>query len=51
MGRLFQSESQKALALKQQIDETDKEIDRMVYELYGLAEEEIRIVEGGKQVI
>jgi hypothetical protein len=28
-----------------QIDETDKEIDRMVYELYGLTEEEIKIVE------
>ncbi|PIQ34822.1 MAG: hypothetical protein COW63_03075 [Bacteroidetes bacterium CG18_big_fil_WC_8_21_14_2_50_41_14] len=27
------------------IDKTDKEIDRMVYELYGLTEEEIKIVE------
>jgi len=26
----------------------DAEIDALVYELYGLAEEEIRIVEGGK---
>lgn len=25
-----------------------QEIDRMVYQLYGLTEEEIRIVEGGK---
>ncbi|MBI5185551.1 MAG: Eco57I restriction-modification methylase domain-containing protein [Nitrospinae bacterium] len=33
-------------ALKRQIDATDKEIDRLVYELYGLAEEEIKIVEG-----
>ncbi len=31
--------------LKSQIDQTDKEIDRMVYELYGLTEEEIQIVE------
>jgi type I restriction-modification system DNA methylase subunit len=31
--------------LKTQIDQTDKEIDRMVYELYGLTEEEIQIVE------
>jgi hypothetical protein len=28
-----------------QIDETDKEIDRMVYELYGLTEEEVGIIE------
>jgi hypothetical protein len=34
-----------ALELKTQIDLTDKEIDRMVYELYGLTEEEIQIVE------
>jgi len=27
-------------------DKTDKEIDQMVYELYGLSEEEIKIVEG-----
>jgi hypothetical protein len=26
---------------------SDKEIDKMVYELYGLTEEEIEIVEGG----
>ena len=25
---------------------TDDEIDRLVYELYGLTEEEIRVVEG-----
>ena len=42
----FMSEQKKALDLKTQIDATDKEIDRMVYELYGLTEEEeIRIVE------
>lgn len=28
------------------IDATDRQIDRLVYELYGLAEEEITIVEG-----
>jgi hypothetical protein len=28
------------------IDATDDQIDRLVYELYGLTEEEIRIVEG-----
>ncbi len=42
----FNSEKQKAQALKTQIALTDKEIDRMVYELYGLTEEEIKIVEG-----
>ena len=30
----------------QEINKTDKEIDRIVYELYGLIEEEILIVEG-----
>jgi len=33
--------------LERQISATDREIDRFVYELYGLTEEEIRIVEGG----
>jgi hypothetical protein len=32
--------------LQRQIDATDKQIDRLVYELYGLTEEEIKIVEG-----
>ena len=34
-----------AQILKAEIDKTDKEIDKMVYELYGLSEEEIAIVE------
>lgn len=42
---LFEENKKKALELKSQIDQTDKEIDRMVYELYGLTEEEIQIVE------
>lgn len=41
----FTQKSKKALALKNQINKTDKEIDQMVYELYGLREEEIEIVE------
>lgn len=41
----FLLESKKALALKTDIDTTDKEIDQMVYELYGLTKEEIEIVE------
>ena len=42
----FETESKKAQELKAQIDATDKVIDAMVYELYGLSEEEIEIVEG-----
>jgi hypothetical protein len=33
-------------ALQRQIDATDRQIDRLVYELYGLTEEEIGVVEG-----
>jgi len=32
--------------LQRQIDATDRQIDHLVYQLYGLTEEEIRIVEG-----
>ncbi len=32
-------------ALQRQIDATDRQIDQLVYELYGLTDEEIRIVE------
>ena len=32
-------------AIQRQIDATDREIDRLVYELYGLTEDEIKIVE------
>ena len=31
--------------LKRQIDATDRRIDRLVYDLYDLTEEEIRLVE------
>ena len=31
---------------QRQIDATDREIDRLVYELYGLSAEEIAVVEG-----
>ncbi|WP_167611136.1 Eco57I restriction-modification methylase domain-containing protein [Maribellus sediminis] len=41
----FNEQKEKAQRLKAEIEKTDKEIDRMVYELYGLTEEEIRIVE------
>jgi len=33
--------------LQQEINVTDEQIDALVYELYGLTAEEIRIVEGG----
>ncbi|KAF0233086.1 MAG: type I restriction-modification system methyltransferase, partial [Prolixibacteraceae bacterium] len=41
----FTEQKQKAQTLKSEIDKTDREIDRMVYALYGLTEEEIKIVE------
>ncbi len=33
--------------IQRQFNSTDKEIDQLVYELYGLTKEEIKIVEGG----
>lgn len=42
----FNIEKAKANQLQQLLDAADKEIDRMVYELYELTEEEIKIVEG-----
>ena len=33
--------------IQRQIDATDKQIDQLVYVLYGLTKEEIRIVEEG----
>ena len=33
--------------IQRQIDATDRQIDRLVYELYGLTEEEIQIVDEG----
>jgi hypothetical protein len=32
-------------ALQRQIEATDHQVDQLVYELYGLTEEEIKIVE------
>jgi type II restriction/modification system DNA methylase subunit YeeA len=34
--------------IQRQINSTDEQIDKLVYELYGLTDEEIRIVEGEK---
>ncbi len=47
---LFDGNKKKALELKAEIDKTDKDSDRMVYALYGLTEDEIRIVEGAKLI-
>ena len=43
-----QSPSAKQL-LDQKLAITDQQIDALVYELYGLTEQEIRIIEGGKK--
>ena len=41
----FNTYKQEINALQAELAKTDKEIDKMVYELYGLTEEEIRVVE------
>jgi len=43
---VFETKKAEAQSLKAEIDKTDKEIDHMVYELYGLTDDEIKIVEG-----
>jgi hypothetical protein len=43
--QFFNEQKPLTLDLKSKIDQSNKEIDRMVYELYGLTEEEIQIVE------
>lgn len=42
---IFLENKEEAEKIKNEIEMTDKEIDRMVYELYGLNEEEIEIIE------
>jgi hypothetical protein len=42
----FETYQKELLELQSQIDTTDKQIDEMVYELYGLSEDEIEVVEG-----
>jgi predicted nucleic acid-binding Zn-ribbon protein len=37
---------QEKTILQRQLDTVDRQIDQLVYELYGLTEEEIKIVEG-----
>lgn len=42
---IFLEKKEEAEKVKNEIEMTDKEIDGMVYELYGLSEEEIKIIE------
>ena len=42
---LFEDKKKTAQELQEQITQTEKEINKMVYELYGLSENEIQIVE------
>ena len=42
---LFEKQKAEVEVLIDEINKTDKEIDQMVYELYGLTKEEIEIVE------
>lgn len=42
---VFEIKKAEVQFIKVEIEKTDKEIDQMVYELYGLTEEEIKIVE------
>lgn len=46
--QIIPENSDKWNLIKAEIEKTDKEIDQKVYELYGLTEDEIRIVEGKK---
>lgn len=39
-----------AKELDKEIEKVDRSIDRLVYELYGLSEEEIRVVEGSLEL-
>ena len=42
---IFLEKKEEAEKVKNEIEMTDKEIDGMVYELYGLSEEEVKIIE------
>ena len=42
---IFLENKEEAEKIKNEIEMTDKEIDKMVYELYGLSEKEVRIIE------
>ncbi len=42
---LFEEQKSNTLTLQKEIDQVDREIDQMVYQLYGLTDQEIKIVE------
>jgi len=42
---VYHANQSERIALQRQIDATDQQIDQLVYELYELTDEEIRIVE------
>ena len=42
----FNAYTTECISIKTEIENTDKEIDKMVYELYGLSEDEVKVVEG-----
>ena len=42
----FKNDKKEVLEIQNQINQTDKEIDQMVYKLYDLTQDEIKIVEG-----
>lgn len=46
---LFEAKKKEALELKAEIDKKDREIDQLVYEPYGLSDEEAGIVESAKR--
>ena len=42
---VFESNREEAQTLKYEINKTDREIDQIVYEIYGLTDDEIQLVE------
>lgn len=48
LKEIFDNEKSKVLEIKSEIEKTDKEIDKIVYDLYELTDEEIKIVENIK---
>ena len=46
---VFETKKAEAQKLKSEIEKTDKIIDQMVYELYGLSKDEIEIIEAASK--
>jgi len=44
--KMYEESLQRVLPIKERLARTDRLIDAVVYRLYGLTEEEIKIVEG-----